>query len=279
MATDEPLTRIVLAAGSVADDLGYVALADLSRMLGARPGEYRVIGGHMVTALAARWELAGLYRETGDADVGVPPIVAQSLDIASRLAAIGYRQVAGDRFEKSLSDVPVTMTGRAASDSFNACIDVLIPAYTSRARQNVTVGGSLVATEVPGLAVALARAPLSLELELHRLNGETLTIRLSFPDEASALALKGLATRVRSKATDVVDVWRCLEIGLAAGVKPGDFAAGVRAESAAIVRALFERRDGPGMTALIGEQHLGVAAADQRHTRIRALMGRVLGPD
>ena len=47
--------------------------------------------------------------------------------------------------------------------------------------------------------------------------------------------LKNLATRLRSKATDVVDVWRCLEIAFAAGVVPADFRGAVRAEAAAII--------------------------------------------
>jgi hypothetical protein len=58
MAAEAPLNRLVLGAASVADDLGYVALADLGRALGPDVGtNYRVIGGHMVTALVARWQL------------------------------------------------------------------------------------------------------------------------------------------------------------------------------------------------------------------------------
>lgn len=49
MAAEPPLTHVTLATTSVADDLGYVALADLSSVLGA--STYRIIGGHMVTAL------------------------------------------------------------------------------------------------------------------------------------------------------------------------------------------------------------------------------------
>lgn len=64
MAADAPLSRLVLAATSVADDLGYVALADLSRALEGAATSYRIIGGHMVSALVARWRLgAELYRE------------------------------------------------------------------------------------------------------------------------------------------------------------------------------------------------------------------------
>ena len=68
----------MLAAGSVADDLGYIALADISRLLDTAAG-YRVIGGLMVTALAHRRDLgASLCPETLDADLGVPPVVASA---------------------------------------------------------------------------------------------------------------------------------------------------------------------------------------------------------
>ncbi len=75
MAPATPLDRLLLVATSVADDVGYVALSDLSQAVGSEPpGNYCVIGGHMVTALVARWQLGSdLYRETGDTDVGVAP--------------------------------------------------------------------------------------------------------------------------------------------------------------------------------------------------------------
>jgi len=67
-----PLNHTVLAAGSVAVDLAYIALADICRLLGTAT-DYRVIGGLMVTALAYRWDLgASLYRDILAADLGVP---------------------------------------------------------------------------------------------------------------------------------------------------------------------------------------------------------------
>jgi hypothetical protein len=54
MAADTtPLTRLTLEATSVADDLSYVALAELSRVLADLDASFRIIGGHMVNALAA----------------------------------------------------------------------------------------------------------------------------------------------------------------------------------------------------------------------------------
>ena len=104
MAAGTPLTRLTLGAASVTDDLGYVALSDLARALGDIAADCRVIGGHMVTVLAARWRLGHeLYRETGDVDLGIPPIVARDHHVVGRLKDLDYTQVAGNRFARGLS--------------------------------------------------------------------------------------------------------------------------------------------------------------------------------
>lgn len=278
MAAEAPLSRLVLGAASVADDLGYVALADLGRALGPDVGtNYRVIGGHMVTALVARWQLgAELYRETGDTDLGVPPVIVRDHQVIERLLDLGYERVAGNRFARAVSDIPVRVIGER-SEPPRAVIDVLIPAYTSRARHDRRVSDELVTTEVLGLPTALNRPPVLLALEMHRLNGDRLDVEIAFPDEVAALVLKAFATRVRNKATDVVDVWRCLEVALVAGVGPHDFVDGDPAEAAAYIRPLFHGRDAPGVRALESEQRLSSAAADERFTRLRALVTRILG--
>lgn len=273
MAAQPPLTRVVLAAASVADDLGYVALDDLAGVLGT--STYRIIGGHMVTALVARWQLgAELYRETGDTDLGVPPVVVREEGVIGRLIERGYERVEGNRFARPIDDVPVTVRGAEAPRS--AFVDVLVPSYRTRARSNHRVSDDLVTTEVPGLALALQREPVLLQMELHRLNGEQLDVEVAFPDEVAALTLKAFASQVRDKPTDLVDLWRCLEIAYAANTAPAAFAEGQAAQGARIVRALFDRRDGAGMSALVGEQRLSDTAADERFTRIRALIQRVL---
>ncbi len=114
-----------------------------------------------------------------------------------------------------------------------------------------------------------------LTLELHRLNGEPLDVEFSFPDEMAALVLKGFATGVRVRASDVVDVWRCWRSrspGVDPGVRRSDSGGG-----AALVRTLFDRRDGVGMTTLRSEQRLSDQATDARFTRVRALVARVVG--
>src|SRR6204780_3142995 len=108
MAAGTPLNRLALAAGSVADDLGYVALNDLAGALGDMAADYRVIGGHMVTMLAARWQLGHeLYRETGDVDLGITPIVARDHHVVGLLKDLDYTQGSGNRFARGLSDIPV----------------------------------------------------------------------------------------------------------------------------------------------------------------------------
>jgi hypothetical protein len=277
MAADPPLSRLVLTATSIADDLGYVALSDLSNVLSSEGSDYRIIGGHMVTALVARWRLvAGLYRETGDTDLGVPPVVVRDHHLIERLQQSGYEKIEGNRFARKMTDVPVEVVDGARPPRL-AIIDVLVPAYTSRARQNHRISENLVTSEVPGLAAALRSDPVTMTLELHRLNGDILVADLSFPNEVAALILKALATRVRDKATDVVDVWRCLEVAFAAGVELDEVEDPAAGEAATIVRALFADRRGPGMQALASEQRLSDRAGDERFTRVRALIARVLG--
>jgi hypothetical protein len=278
VVADAPLSRLVLTASSVVEDLGYVALADLSRAVASDPeATHRVIGGHMVTGHVARWQLgAELYRETADTDIGVPPVVVRDHHLLDRLRDLGYDQVEGNRFARTMADIPVRVL-RGSNVPPSAILDVLVPAYTSRARQNHRISDNLVTTEVLGLATALQRPPVVMSLELRRLNGDALTADLCFPDEGAALALKGFSTQVRNKTTDVVDVWRCLEVALAAGIQPSDFADDTAADAAAIIRTLFDRHDGVGTAALIDEQRLSPEAADQRFTRLRALITRVIG--
>jgi hypothetical protein len=48
-------------------------------------------------------------------------------------------------------------------------------------------------------------------------------------------------------------IWQCLEIAFTARVVPQDFSRGGRGEAAAAIQALFERRNGAGMTAVAEE--------------------------
>src|ERR1700722_4942715 len=135
----------------------------------------------MVSVLAARWQLGHeLYRETGDVDLGIPPIVIRDHNVVGRLKDLSYLQVAGNRFARGLSDIPAGLEGYDDPKNREALIDVLVPAYTSRVRGNVQIGDDLFTTEVPGLQLALARPPVTISLGLRRLNGEMLQCELPF---------------------------------------------------------------------------------------------------
>ena len=190
-----PLNRLVLSAGSVADDVGFVALRDLGRVVAG--DNYRIIGGHMVMMLVARWALGpDLYRQTQDTDLGVPPTAVANPAIIHRLTALGYERRAGNRFARPMSDIPIWLIGAEAPKP-EAVVDILVPSYTSRLRQNRRFGDHLVTTEVPGLASALQNPAIEMSLELHRLNGDLLDVEVSVADEVSALVLKAHATTVR----------------------------------------------------------------------------------
>ena len=154
-APTPPLARLVLRATSVADDVGFVALRDLSQVMAG--DDYRMIGGHMVMALVARWALGDdLYRQTQDTDRGVHPIAVQGPEIVDQLGSLGYERQSGNRFARPVLDVPVRLAGIDAPLP-RAVIDILVPSYTSRPRQNRKFGKHLATVEVPGLAAALQR--------------------------------------------------------------------------------------------------------------------------
>lgn len=129
MAPERPVDHLVLTATSVADDLGYVALADVAELLEGKT--YRIIGGQMVTALAARWRLgAELYRETGDTDLGIPPVVVRDTHIIQQLRRRGYEPVAGNRFARTVEET--------VADGGRPAIHTPTGPHRSRSRQHLT---------------------------------------------------------------------------------------------------------------------------------------------
>lgn len=213
MAAENPLNRLVLAAASVSDDLGFVALSDLSGVLAELTDiESRIIGGHMVTLHVQRWGLGReLYRETRDTDLGIPPVA-------------------------ELNESPI-----------------------------------------PNLAEALRRPGINVLLELQRLNGTVVSAEVMLPDEASALVLKALVWQRRGVDKDAVDLWRMLEVAAAAGVSPGSFSDAAGAKASEIAKRSFGKVDDGAMKSMTSAQHLSTQAAQRRHTRIQALIQRVLG--
>lgn len=271
----QPLSRLILAASSIAEDLSFVALDDISRIrVNGKRLDFRLIGGQMVSLHVQRWQLGReLYRETQDADIGVLPITVRTTDLLERIRNLGYVQVEGNRFTKAILDLS---TGDAAG-SREAVLDILVPAYTSRARDNVRVGEELVTTEVLGLAQTFQRDPVMVDVQVVRMDGDVLDIQIPLPDEAAGLVLKAFAWQGRSEAKDAIDLWRMLEVAAIAGVTPESFESSQGARAAEIIKQAFSDAGGMAVGKMAQVLRISRDAMLRRHTRIRALIQRVLG--
>lgn len=267
------MSRLRLIAGSVADDVGFVALADVAAIL-IDGLDARLIGGHMVQLHVMRLGLGEeLYRETQDADLGVPLTVGRDNTLVDRLLELGYVRIAGNRFGRVLDDIPIRGPG-GDPGSPQAIIDILVPAYTSRSRQNRRVADNLTTTEVPGLAEAFKREPLVVDLDLLRLNDALLQASIPIPDEATTLFLKFRAWQVRAASKDAADVWRCLEVVHAAGPEELriDELSGEFPEE---IQEAVRNRNGGLTTAIVEYRGLSDQAGNELHTRMRAIVARI----
>lgn len=259
------MTRpVVLPSLSAAMDGGFTAIADVSAAMSASgtTEQHRLIGGVAVMLHIQRLALDVPLRATGDADFGVPPHVLREPELVDAIEAMGYVKVAGNRWERPIDDRRV------------AAVDLLVPSYRSRARDTVTVG-SVVTTEVPGLAEALRRPAITAQVEMVLTDQSTLSTTVTLPDAVGMLALKAMVRTVRTEARDAEDLWRCLEVAAADGVEPAIFDS---SEPLRRVRAMLWRELGPDGSAL------GVLTADLQNdpaarlrTRIRALLAETVG--
>lgn len=256
--------RVGLASLSAAMDGGFTAIADVSEAMSVAgaEGDYRLIGGVTVMLHIQRLGLDLPLRATGDADFGVPPHVLRRPDLVQAIERLGYHKVFGNRWERQLDERRV------------AAVDLLVPAYRSRARDTVTVG-DVVTTEVPGLAEALRRPAIKVDAELRLTDGTRLGATVVLPDAIGTLAMKALVRGVRTEWRDAEDLWRCLEIAAAEGVEPSDFDHSATLRD---LRLVLWRELGPGGAAVgtLAERLQDDAAARLR-TRLRALLAEVVG--
>lgn len=260
--TDQP--PVVLMSLSAAMDGGFTAIADVSQALAdvGASDQYRLIGGVTVMLHIQRLGINLSLRATGDADFGVPLHVLKEPKLVVAIEARGYTKVMGNRWERQIDDRRV------------AAVDLLVPAYRSRARHTVKVGG-VVTTEVPGLAEALRRPAVVVDAQFHLTDGSSLGASIALPDAVATLALKAGARTVRNETRDAEDLWRCLEIAAAAGVTPDVFSGHEPLER---VARLLARELGPGGSALpILTAGLQDDAAARLRTRLRALLAEVVG--
>ena len=255
--------RVALASLSAAMDGGFISIADVSRAMSnvGAAHDHRLIGGVAVMLHIQRLGLDLPLRATGDADFGVAPYLLKEPALVTTIEALGYKKVAGNRWERLIDDRRV------------AAVDLLIPAYTSRPRQTKRVG-NVVTTEVPGLAVALRRPGIAIDAELHLTSGEVHETTIMLPDALATLVLKARVRTVRDEERDAQDLWRCLEIAAADGVTPEL----VDAEGGAGLRDLLHRELGPGGASLsAATRGLQDDAGARLRTRIRSLLADAIG--
>jgi hypothetical protein len=200
-------------------------------------------------------------RATGDADFGVPPFVLEQAKLTDAIEALGYEKTAGNRWERSIDDRRV------------AAVDLLVPSYRSRVRDTVRVG-SVVTSEVPGLAEALRRPGIALDIDMHLTNGTVHRAVVVIPDTIGTLALKAGARTVRNETRDAEDLWRCLEVARAEGLGPADFADPALSELAHLLARELGNR-GSSVPVLTANLHEDAAA--RMRTRLRALLTEVVG--
>lgn len=255
---------VTLVSTSAAVDGGFTAVANINTAmeLAGASNHHRLIGGVAVMLHIERLQLELPLRVTGDADFGVVPLVLQDRRLIDAIEAMGYSKTFGNRWERPIDDRRV------------AAVDLLVPAYTSRARDTVRVG-SVVTTEVPGLAEAFRQPSVSLEVTFQLQDGSLLDTAVVLPDAVGMLALKVRVRAVRQESRDAQDIWRCLEIAAADDITPSTFDGDAPLRQ---VRQLLWQEVGPGGNAL-DEVTAGIQsdAAARLRTRLRALLVEVVG--
>lgn len=186
-----------LVSPSQASDGSFTAISEIGSLLHGR--EHRLIGGVAVALHQHQVGISHPVRATADADFGIPPYALRDDSLVTAVSELGYRQVAGNRWSRSIDGTRV------------ATVDLLVPSYRDRLRSSVQ-HGSTNTTEVGGLAVALKRPALIVAGTVKLTDGTELSLALSIPDAASMLGLKLHARRARDEDRDAVDLWTCMEI-------------------------------------------------------------------
>jgi len=190
-----------LIATSAADDASYLALDDLASVLASHPGT-RVVGGHMVSLLAAAFPSPNLVeRRTNDADAGIPVELAGSGAMHGELVANGYAATSGNSYEKRRESLP------------SSTIDLLIPAF-SGTFASIEVGGRAFDAS-PGLGLVVDNENgIDVEASMTLRDGTELQTAVTVPTLEAAFVVKAYAWRDRHPVTikDAVDLSNLLAI-------------------------------------------------------------------
>lgn len=242
-------------------DAGYLAAKDLAEIAATLEVDYRLVGGNSVSLLVAASGAASTVpgRETADADFGAAFEVIGDPRLPAALIARGYDQFGGNQFLRIVED---------SSGRLELAVDLLVPSFSGQLETNQEYGG-LSVDAIPGLAVALARPAVEVEVEALLTNGATLHTVLALPDLPSALCLKAYAYAGRLHARDALDIWRLLEAAAGSRVDSAAWPTGATGKDAA---RILHRSFGS-----IGSQALRHVSDDRAiQTRVRALVQQIV---
>ena len=258
-----PVYPLTLISTSRAADAGYLALADLADIAATMNVEYRIVGGHMVTLLVAASNPGNRLpvRETLDADFGALPEVVGDPRLVQALHERDYSTSgAANRFVRRCTD---------AYGALDLVIDILAPSYEGMLRSSQQ-HGDLVVDEIPGLAFAMSRRPIAVDLDTRLTGGRNLHMRLVIPDLTSAICIKAFAYRGRYADKDAVDLWRLMNAAYGGGLRSEEWPTSVTGRSAgAVLTRFFARQGGPGLKQ--------VSSVRSEQARMRAMVVAVVG--
>lgn len=180
-------------SSSRADDQAFLALDDVARVTGDLD-DTRVVGGLMVMLLSEAFPAEGVIpRRTADVDAAISVSLAHSGALHERLTEAGYLASSGNRYVRG-----------------ERVVDLLVPSGTGVFASAEHGGRGFDAA--PGLTLALAAPPVVHRLDVLLSDERSLQVQVRTPAVEQAVVLKALATRSRSAAKDLVDLYNLLLI-------------------------------------------------------------------
>lgn len=171
---------------SSADDLAYSALADICTLTSAE--NIRIVGGQMTNLLLTAFPTErAIPRRTADADAALDMELAMTGYAHELLTNFGYTAQDGNSYVRDGQQ-----------------IDLLVPSWTGRFEQEEIAGRGFDAA--PGIGLALAGEPISIQASVTLTGGEVLDFVARTPTVEKAIVLKAYAYKHRHAMRDLVDL-------------------------------------------------------------------------
>lgn len=196
--------RAELVATSRADELSLRALLDVATVTDA--DDARIVGGQMTALLLTAFPVPGIpARRTRDADTAITTALAGSGVLHDRLTALGYAATAGNSYSR-----PVPELAEPDEEPPELSVDLLVPSFDGRFRRSSHGGRAFDA--VPGLGLALAIPPITIDVGATLLDGSLVEFVVHVPTVEVAVIVKAHAWASRLQPRDIEDIYRLMEI-------------------------------------------------------------------